>query len=429
MILALSALPESFILLAGFSLLMILFTARSLSEEQGRLLAAAQLLLSTVLCLFSGNYLLFLLFTEYRGGKRQGLRFCLPAIFYLAMVLLAGVLSYIQTYALKKIPEGMLAKWRAFMPEFFLKYQEKSLAEKLLSFLILVFLSGILYIVEKMISGYMAAREQTTRAVTVAAVNEMYEKKLNQELALKNYLAEKNARFQEREAISRNIHNSVGHSITAAIMTLDAADMLFPNSPDAAREKMNIAAGRIRESLSSIRRAVRVLDTENEWISWEDFVNSLAEISERFTMDFSTTDNPIRVRSDFAPTHGNPQDAGQAALQDCGVLSQEYNQTGNRALPREHTEFLTGAFQELLTNGVKHGHADSFIVHLSADSAHVRLSVLDNGNSDFNEGNLQERLEKGFGLKKLVSYAKNCGGMTSFSNENGFLAEISLPLQ
>ena len=374
--------PGSFVLLAGLSILMILFTARSLSEEQGGFWKGIQLLLSGILCIYSGEYLFCLLFTEYRSSKRQWLRFFLPAISYLTILFFTDILRYIQGYALSEMP-----------------------AEKLLHLLILMALSGVLYALEKIVSSYITAREQTTRAVTVAAVNEMYEKKLNQELAFKNYLAEKNARFQERETISRNIHNSVGHSIMAAIMTLEAADMLFESNPDEAREKMNIAAGRIRESLASIRRAVRVLDTENEWIDWEDFINNLMEISERFTMDYSTTDTQIRVRNDFGDT------------------------AEEQLLPREHTEFLTGAFKELLTNGVKHGNADNFIVHLNADSAHVKLSVLDNGKSDFNETNLQERLAKGFGLKKLVSYAKHCGGTTVFSNENGFLAEISLPLQ
>ena len=89
------------------------------------------------------------------------------------------------------------------------------------------------------------------------------QKKLAKELVIKNYLADKNARLEERENISRNIHNSVGHSITAAIMTLDAADMLYDTAPDKAREKMNTANERIRTGLEAIRQAVRVLDSNN----------------------------------------------------------------------------------------------------------------------------------------------------------------------
>ena len=113
----------------------------------------------------------------------------------------------------------------------------------------------------------------------------MYSKKLNQELVIKNYLADKNARLEERENISRNIHNSVGHSITAAIMTLDAADMLFDTAPKLAREKMNIANDRIRTSLDSIRHAVRVLDNENKFITVNDFISELVAVTDSFVMD------------------------------------------------------------------------------------------------------------------------------------------------
>ena len=90
-------------------------------------------------------------------------------------------------------------------------------------------------------------------------LNEMHEKRLNQELTKQNYLADKNARLVERENISRNIHNSVGHSITAAIMTLDAADMLYDvmvelgngfmectGSSEVMRNRMNVYLAKVR---------------------------------------------------------------------------------------------------------------------------------------------------------------------------------------
>lgn len=95
-----------------------------------------------------------------------------------------------------------------------------------------------------------------------ASVSEMNERRINRELSRQNYAIDRNARLLERENISRNIHNSVGHSITAAIMTLDAADMLYETKPEEARKRMNDANERIRGSLDSIRSAVRALDEE-----------------------------------------------------------------------------------------------------------------------------------------------------------------------
>ncbi len=78
--------------------------------------------------------------------------------------------------------------------------------------------------VDRLAESYFSAKTEAEKAVRQSAVGELAEKRLNRELKLKNYLADKNARLEERETISRNIHNSVGHSITAAVMTLDAAD-------------------------------------------------------------------------------------------------------------------------------------------------------------------------------------------------------------
>jgi signal transduction histidine kinase len=95
----------------------------------------------------------------------------------------------------------------------------------------------------------------------------------------------------------------------------------------------------------------------------------------------------------------------------------------------EHSEFLTGVLMELLTNGVKHGSATYFKVVLKGDAGHIRLSVEDNGSSDYNAENSQLKLQQGFGLKKIVSYVQRCGGEATFANEDGFKAVVELTME
>lgn len=274
-----------------------------------------------------------------------------------------------------------------------------SAAESLLYALLLFAGAAVLYFEEKLILSYFGALSRLSEAVSVAAVNELFQKKLNRELVVKNFLADKTARLEERETISRNIHNSVGHTITAAVMTLDAADMLFDADPERAREKMNTATERMRESLSSIRRAVRVLDSESSFVFVEDLINELEGIVESFSMDTTI------------------------------VISCDFSDISPRLrLPHEHNEFLCGALQELLSNGVRHGGADKFIVSLSAYRGNICLRVADNGKSDYAEENSELRIENGFGLKKLIAYTGRCGGSASFRNDHGFKAVIKLPV-
>lgn len=357
--------PYLCILLAG--LLLVTFTLRSLTEEQDRFVFTLQIGMSAAFVLFSGEVWPCLIFYECRLLKQRWPQIFLPAFVFCMIQAIRGEmpLPWIIIYALA-----------------------------------LTGIAWLIYFVESLINSYLLAKDKNDKSVSIAAVNEMYEKKINKELMIKNYLTDKNARLEEREKISRNIHNSVGHSITAAIMTLDAADLLFEKDPEKAREKLSIANRRMRSGLDTIRHAVRVLDKENEHIAAGDFLQELSDLADNFIMD--TT---VQICLDYTDLPG--------ALQ----------------VPREHTEFLTGAVQELLTNGVRHGRADRFRIMLAGDSGHICLVVQDNGSSRFSEENCEERIRNGFGLKKLISYVERCGGKAVFANKNGFRSEITLPLE
>ena len=68
------------------------------------------------------------------------------------------------------------------------------------------------------------------------------------------------------------------------------------------------------------------------------------------------------------------------------------------------------------------------ISSVAASLEALKLEVKDNGRSDFGESNSKARIEKGFGVKKIVSYAERCGGKTGFVNDEGFRAFVELPV-
>lgn len=352
-------------ILVLFGFIMIALTLRSLEDEDKRKGVFPMLLMTGLYSIFSGNTAAFLIMYECKF--RREIQLLLPSVSYVLYAVLTG---------------------------------KRDIPQIILRFVMLLAGAALLYLFESFICRYYDARNSLSKSVSVTALSEMYTKKLNQELVIKNFLADKNARLEERENISRSIHNSVGHSITAAIITLEAADMLFDKSPEMAREKIHTAKDRIRTGLDSIRHAVRVLDSEAVSISLADFLNEINTAADEFVMDTMR-----KIHMDIPENNDEPY------------------------IPREHTEFLTGAFKELLSNGVKHGNADVFMVHIAADSNHIKLTVKDNGNSDFSAENAAERLREGFGLKKLKSYAEKCGGTAVFSNENGFKSEITLPFE
>lgn len=401
-----SKMPYILCLLAG--VLLCVICEGSLKEENSRILLGLQFMLNVVFLLLSREYLCCLLFSfielnrkieskenkfknkDYKK-KKFGKSECKTEGNETEMYENELIFDFNTIYFFSAPAVACF-----FMERFFL---HKSLAKTLLHMLLLTGICTIWFFLKNWLESYLLAKSQMSKALSVMAVNELYAKKLNQELVIKNYLVDKTARLEERENISRNIHNSVGHSITAAIMTLDAADLLFDADPVKAREKMNTANERIRGSLASIRQAVRVLDLDSSFVSVSDFMSELTAVTDQFMMD-----TRIKIYTDFT------------------------NVSMEVEIPHEHTEFLTGALQELLSNGVRHGKADHFTVRLTGDSRHLKLSVQDNGTSDFSEENKKERIEQGFGLKKIGSYAKRCGGTVECVNENGFKTEILLLL-
>lgn len=356
--------PELFIIAAG--LLMIITTYKSFHEEKDKILSAIEIFLMVSYSLLSGRIWGFLIFFLLKEAK-----------VYIRLIM--GISMHII---------AILAV-----------YQNKSVAICILDLILLIIAFLALIFIYSMIDFAEKRKINDNDRITASNISELHEKRLNQQLIIQNFVVEENARLIERENISRNIHNSAGHSITAAIMTLDAADMLYDIKPDEARKKMNDANKRIRESLESIRRAVRILDEDNVELAAGDLKSELDMIINEFMMDTG-----IMVNRNYS------------GLMD--IIKIPYN----------HAVFLTGFLKEMLTNGVKHGNANEFVVILLGDSAHVRLEISDNGHSDFDMFNSKQRIENGFGIKKIISYAEKCGGKTTIENDNGFRMMVELPI-
>jgi len=357
--------PALFIIVAGA--LMVVTTMTSLDEDRGKFAIIIKLVVVALYAFASQSLVGFVAFFLLDEIKNQ-IRLIMAVVTYMVANLLI--------------------------------IKEHDTAHIIVGAIILAASLAIVLGIKLMLTKYEERKIADKNILMKSNISEMHEKRANRELLKQSYLAQKNARLMERENISRNIHNSVGHSITAAVMTLDAADMLYDVKPEDARKKMNEANERIRGSLESIRQAVRVLDSETDGITASDLKAAMKDIVKEFVMDTSI---------------------------EVDELYQELPEEVN--VSHEHSEFLTGVLMELLTNGVKHGSATYFKVVLKGDAGHIRLSVEDNGSSDYNAENSQLKLQQGFGLKKIVSYVQRCGGEATFANEDGFKAVIELPME
>ena len=220
------------------------------------------------------------------------------------------------------------------------------------------------------------------------------------EIAEKKNLAEEKARLEERERISRDIHNAVGHTLSAATVTLDAAQMLIDTDTQKANQKIDQANERIHEAIGSVRSVVRTLDSEDDSVLVVDYISSLKELIHNFVLD---TELKVHHNLDMIKDEGKLH-IGRAA-------------------------FISSSISEMLTNGVKHGSATVFVILINLNGTHISVQVNDNGKGwgDISYEEKQIKLRQGFGLRKMNDYVKSNAGSFEVEGRDGFCVKYSLP--
>lgn len=231
---------------------------------------------------------------------------------------------------------------------------------------------------------------------TLDLIKNVYKVTLENEiLEMEKESAEMRGRMAEREKVSRDIHNSVGHTITAAIFALEAADMLRPSDPAAADEKTGRAIQRMRESMETIRSSVRVLDKDNS-LTIYDLEHTLTLCCRQMELD-------AEVYVDI----------------DTEGLTQEIMEM---QIPSERISFVYGAVQECITNGLKHGGAKHIKLSLNVFNDTLVIDI-------WNDGKVPARQPSdGFGLSKIRNYVQSRGGNVYIQLQGGFTVTIELPM-
>lgn len=210
--------------------------------------------------------------------------------------------------------------------------------------------------------------------------------------------------MEERETIAREIHNSVGHTITSAIVVLDAAEAIYDIDPKKAKEHMLAASNRMQESLFFIRKAVRTETSDEFHISFTQLLSHMKQCINQFK-----SNTGIVCKDNFdAISHS---------------LLQKQIDSGDAS-------FLYEAVQECLTNSLKHGQSTAIIVLFIAQSNSFTLKIQDNGSGFVSQTKSEQTraYEKGFGLKAIGKYVTQANGSFSYDGSDGFCVSITLPI-
>lgn len=220
--------------------------------------------------------------------------------------------------------------------------------------------------------------------------------KLNSQLesanmTLKKY-AEKLKEFtvaQERTRIAQELHDSIGHSLTALSMNLEFAENVIDKKPEKAKEVIVKAHGIAKNCMADLRKAVSIL---KETDSSENFRMSINEIFRNF-------DGANKIR--FILNMDEEAENIDIQIKDC----------------------IYKTVREAITNGVKHGSANVFTIDIFVENKCVNLHINNNGLECNN-------IVKSNGVIGIENRIYALSGTVSFGSEkgNGFTVDASIPL-
>ena len=197
---------------------------------------------------------------------------------------------------------------------------------------------------------------------------------------------------EERARIAREVHDSVGHHLTAINLQLQNAERFGERDPERSRQKVREARESTLSALAEVRRSVRALKPTA--LEERSGVAALAALVRSF--DGAGPDVSFELEGE------------------------------ERMLSEEMELALYRATQEALTNAAKHSSARRVSVRLAFEPEETRLVVADDG-----VGVPKGRPEGGFGLAALRERVEALGGTLAAGNrtEGGFVLEIVIPIQ
>ena len=182
------------------------------------------------------------------------------------------------------------------------------------------------------------------------------------------------ARANEREALARDLHDTVAHHVSAIAVRAQAGIATAPADPEAAVAALRVIAAEASRTLAEMRTIVRSLRTDDR-----DGTAPLPRLGD--VRGFSGPTAP-----GAPPVHVDLQ--GDEARVPDSVAAAAYR-----------------LVQESVTNALRHARRASRIdVTVSADDDAVRVEVTDDGERPGARGDL------GFGITGMVERAERLGG-------------------
>ena len=197
------------------------------------------------------------------------------------------------------------------------------------------------------------------------------------------------AEIRERNRIAREIHDTLGHTLTGLAAGIDACIALAGDDKPALRNQLDLLSKVSRNGIKDIRMSVSSLRPDApERLNLKNAIEELVE-------------NTKRV-------------AGVNIKLDCDTINLKFDEDEEMAIYR--------IVQESLTNAIRHGKAKNIDVSIKKNYGSINLLICDDGIGC-------EKIEAGFGLRHIRERVNMLKGQVNFSSEEGFKVEAMIPIR
>jgi signal transduction histidine kinase len=248
--------------------------------------------------------------------------------------------------------------------------------------------------------GYVTATFVTVQREQRHALAEAYEQQAFIAWRLQRHAAtvEELAISRERNRLSRELHDTLAHSLSAVTVQLEAARSLWDGSPDKARRMVEQADEAARSGLTEARRALQALRA-----------SPLADLGLALAVE----------------------DLAETAAQRAGARLDLHIQAKlGGELSHAVEQGVYRIAQEMLENVVQHAGATSISVSLEEREGRLELCVEDDGQGiDLDAATAPATAERDrLGIRGMRERATLIGGKLEFSGRPGLGTRVTLTI-
>lgn len=224
----------------------------------------------------------------------------------------------------------------------------------------------------------------------VLEINELNDKlnNVNKELQKLANIKEKMGETKERNRIAREIHDTIGHSLMAISVGVDASLTLIEKNPIAAKKQLLAVSVAAQEGIADVRRSVSTL------------------------------------RPDTPGSHRLNQQLSHLVDKTVSATGIEikYNCIEKIIAEEDEENTIFRVVQESITNSIKHGKATVIEISITLENSNLKIFIKDNGIGC-------KHIVSGFGMMHMSERISMLQGTLNYFSYNGFIVNAVIPIR